>query len=186
MGARDFECGRRLLRPYTSPSVRMVLSEGLPSANRHSGCANQMPLLTGMREEGRTLTNLTRASLIDVCIQTHAISRLRHNPAMIMFEHCMKVSDDTIKHALFTHHSSSRSLNTPIRQRPDFTTRSLRRRKGANRKCFFLRDKMSFETRPSAPSYKRKYFPSPLRALVSSNYSNKHHQKKKRQQRGGT
>ena len=31
--------------------------------------------------------------------------------------------------------------------------------------------------RPSAPSYKRKYFPSPLRALVSGNYSNKHHQR---------
>ena len=29
--------------------------------------------------------------------------------------------------------------------------------------------------RPSAPSYKRPYSPSPLRALVSSEYSNKHH-----------
>ena len=28
---------------------------------------------------------------------------------------------------------------------------------------------------PSAPSYKRPYSPSPLRALVSSEYSNKHH-----------
>ena len=115
----------------------MVLSEGLLSANRHSGCAHQLPLLTGMREEGRTLTNLTRASLIDVCIQTRAISRWRHNPAMIMIEHCMKLSDDTTKHARFTHHSSSRSLNTPLRQRPNFTTR----REGANRKCFFFRDK---------------------------------------------
>ena len=29
--------------------------------------------------------------------------------------------------------------------------------------------------RPSAPSYKRPYSPPPLRALVSSKYSNKHH-----------